>query len=187
MGGIVAFEMARQLKVQGQEIALLGLLDATTAVVNKKQEADEMAFLYMFVRDLGFSAGQMECPPSEQFVQLEPDEQLAALLDYEKSLGVLPPDVELTALRHLLRVFKENVQAMWRYTLFPCPSKITLFRASEKLVESSQDVHLGWGKLASGGVDEYVVPGNHYTILREPNVSLLATHLKEAMSAHSVI
>jgi thioesterase domain-containing protein len=48
-------------------------------------------------------------------------------------------------------------------------------------------VTLGWGRLAAGGVEIEVVPGNHYTMLRKPHVEAvgecLTTCLDEAQAA----
>ncbi|HEX8558582.1 MAG TPA: amino acid adenylation domain-containing protein, partial [Pyrinomonadaceae bacterium] len=188
MGGIVAFEMARQLSARGEEVALLALLDSTTSVVNKPgAEADETAFLYTFVRDLLLSAGQTNWALPEQYSRLRPDEQLAAFLDSERSLGILPAGLELKELRHLLRVFRENVQAMWRYEPRPYAGRITLFRASERLEGGTPEAHLGWGELALAGIDEHVVPGNHYTILRAPGVGAITAVLKELVSERSLV
>ena len=44
-----------------------------------------------------------------------------------------------------------------------------------------QDPTLGWGKLATGGIEVQPVPGNHYTILREPHVQVLAERLRTAL------
>lgn len=32
------------------------------------------------------------------------------------------------------------------------------------------DLRLDWGRLAAGGADVHVIPGDHETLLREPNV-----------------
>jgi thioesterase domain-containing protein len=51
-------------------------------------------------------------------------------------------------------------------------------RASERSGVVPQDSTLGWGKLATGGVEVQTVPGNHYTMLREPHVQVLAERLR---------
>jgi thioesterase domain-containing protein len=40
---------------------------------------------------------------------------------------------------------------------------------------------LGWGELASGGVEERIIPGNHRTLMLEPNVGTLAAELRALM------
>jgi len=36
----------------------------------------------------------------------------------------------------------------------------------------------GWGRLAAGGIDVHIVPGNHFTMMREPFVEALAARLR---------
>ena len=39
----------------------------------------------------------------------------------------------------------------------------------------------GWGRLASEGVDVHLVPGNHFSMLREPNVQVLGEQLRQCV------
>lgn len=41
----------------------------------------------------------------------------------------------------------------------------------------------GWGRVASEGVDQYNVPGNHFSMLREPNVRILGEQLRQYIEA----
>jgi len=167
LGGVVAFEMAQQLQAQGQEVALLALIDSYALTGDQEPEPDDVTLLGDLALDLGLPLNQIA------FEQLEPDERLAYVLEEAKRAGVVPPDMELVQVRHLFHVFKSNVQAMRRYVPYAYPGPIALFKASEQF-----DEDLGWGVLAAGGVAMYAVPGNHYTVIREPNVEALAGQLE---------
>jgi thioesterase domain-containing protein len=39
----------------------------------------------------------------------------------------------------------------------------------------------GWGRLATGGVDVHKIPGNHFSILHEPNVQALGEQLRKCV------
>jgi thioesterase domain-containing protein len=43
------------------------------------------------------------------------------------------------------------------------------------------DPFLGWKGLAAGGIDVHHVPADHFTILREPAVRVLAEKLRECL------
>jgi len=177
MGGIIAFEMVRQLKARGQDVAMLALVDATIAIINKPfEQADETAFLTMFMTDLMQSWGLIEFNP-KHLKRLGPDEQLATLLENAKKADKIPPSVGVEQLRNLLLVFKENILATWQYVPGVYPGNIILFRAEEQQPELSRYRHLGWDDWASEGVDEHIIPGNHYSIIRKPNVKRLAEAL----------
>jgi thioesterase domain-containing protein len=54
---------------------------------------------------------------------------------------------------------------------------MTLFRAREQPERYRRDSELGWGGLAAGGLDVHEVPGDHYTMWKEPHVRALAERL----------
>jgi thioesterase domain-containing protein len=41
---------------------------------------------------------------------------------------------------------------------------------------------MGWTNLIAETIELHLVPGNHYTMLREPNVRVLAEHLKDTIA-----
>ena len=43
----------------------------------------------------------------------------------------------------------------------------------------------GWGRFLKGGVEVEVCPGNHQTLLEEPNVRVMARKLRDAMDRAS--
>jgi thioesterase domain-containing protein len=71
-----------------------------------------------------------------------------------------------------------------QYQMHPYPGSIVLFRASEKSLRGARDPYAGWKGLAEGGVDVCEIPGGHVSILAEPQVQLVAEHLKTRI--HSV-
>ena len=60
--------------------------------------------------------------------------------------------------------------------------KIRVFRARRQPLDRIRDRELGWGKLALGGVDVHIVPGDHGTVLEEANVAGLAEELKKCLN-----
>jgi aspartate racemase len=59
--------------------------------------------------------------------------------------------------------------------------RISVFRARRQPRNRIRDLHLGWGKLAGGGVDVYFIPGDHGNVLKEPHVQGLAAELKKCL------
>jgi thioesterase domain-containing protein len=64
----------------------------------------------------------------------------------------------------------------------PYPGKATVFLAKETPESSSEDARLGWGRLASGGIEVYELDCNHDDMLREPKVEMLAKKLAICIS-----
>jgi pyochelin synthetase len=137
MGGTVAFEIAQQLRAQGEATGMLVLIDAETSAV-----ADSVAH-----SERGLPA-----------------------------LGQIPPDVNGDQLRYLLDVVTNNDRALKAYRERSYFGPVTLFRADEQPDGCPND--LGWGAVVAGGPDVHVVPGNHYTMLQQPNVATLASRLR---------
>jgi thioesterase domain-containing protein len=81
-------------------------------------------------------------------------------------------------LNRLFHVFRANAQATVRYEPQPYEGRITYFRASDRLSEYAIDPIDDWRNLAGDGVEVHVAPGNHYTMLKEPAVLVLADRLK---------
>jgi thioesterase domain-containing protein/acyl carrier protein len=183
MGGIVAFEMARQLNALGQSVSLLALLDAVLPDYRVKSlKENDPALLMSFVLDLGLSWDSLSALAGE-LNKLGVDEQLAVVLARARDKGIAPPDIELADVRRWWKVFKANTQALLRYRPKPIATRITLFQADEQLQTLRPKKTPKWDKLSESGVDLHWVPGNHFTIVNEPNVGSLARHLKQSLEA----
>jgi amino acid adenylation domain-containing protein len=184
MGGVVAFEMTRQLHAQGQKVALLGLLDARIPTPEEgfAEEDFEATLLADFVRYFGISLDRPEA-----LARLSKDELLTRVLGEAKKAGLVPADIAASQAQLFIDLCKADFRATRSYALRRYPGRITLFRASQELGETSTDPTLGWSKWAAAGVEVHVVPGNHANMVYQPHVEVLAQQLrcclKEAQSA----
>ncbi|HEX8352122.1 MAG TPA: amino acid adenylation domain-containing protein, partial [Pyrinomonadaceae bacterium] len=174
MGGHVAYEMARQLHAHGEEVALLALIDSY-APSSRRRAEDEASLLYGFAEDLGLPLERFSISPG-RLDALPPDERLTYALEEAKKAGVIHPDMSAEQARRLYELFKINVGAMNSYSPQPYPGRVTLFAAQERPDGSPHDPTLGWSGLAAG-VEVHVVPGDHYSVVREPHVRFLAERL----------
>ena len=110
MGGVVAFEMARQLERSEQRVEVLALIDARV------------------------EGSRPDVPPADA------DRLLHALFDNDLarvSGGSPPPEDALPALR---RVFMNNMKALFRYDPRPYGGAITVFQAADGRVSSPDAV-----------------------------------------------
>jgi len=82
-------------------------------------------------------------------------------------------------LRHTYIIDTYN-RAIMNYEVMPYSGRITLLRTSD----STGPIDMGWAGLARGGVDVRPVPGNHYSMVKEPHVAALAEELKQTVDAH---
>jgi thioesterase domain-containing protein/acyl carrier protein len=186
LGGLVAFEMARQLLRQGAEIAFLGVIDnpAPSQPAAEYEGWDRERWLrHIAIRleklyrvELGVSQGG-----------LTEDDLIGRMLE----AGLLPPETHLAYFRHFIDVYRSNAMAAARYrpSCDPLPVALTLFRAQERdeqlnnSGESDADENLGWSAFISPPIDLVRVPGTHITMMTEPHVRVLGQALQERLDA----
>ncbi|HEY6802117.1 MAG TPA: amino acid adenylation domain-containing protein, partial [Pyrinomonadaceae bacterium] len=181
MGGMIAFEMARQLDLQGEEVSFLGLIDSTIpSATAMPDENYDQRLLVHFATELGLTRESLT-RPLDEILSLDFEEQMTCLLDLAKSAKIVPDGSDLTYLRNLFRVFRNNFNAAMSYQPASYPGKLTLLLAQERLA-SAADPEAIWRALARGGVNTISVPGNHYSMFRLPQLQTLAGQLKVAIS-----
>ncbi|NEO98573.1 MAG: amino acid adenylation domain-containing protein [Symploca sp. SIO2E9] len=172
MGGLIAFEIAQQLSCQGEQIALLALLDTfTSPLMNPSISESDLALLVLgLVGDLNLSL--------EHLSQLKPDERLIYVLEQAKQNHRVPADFDLAQIHHFLKIGKLNYQAQQNYKPQYYSGKIILFKARE----TDTDLEAAWKEVVAD-VEKVMVPGNHDNMLRSPHVEILAQQLQKYLNA----
>jgi thioesterase domain-containing protein len=172
--------MAHQLQAQGLEVSLLALIDTSAPPgVYAMGEPDELSLMVLFAQDMGLSWQDLEVS-LEEMVKLDAQDQLVWLLELAITAGVVPPDIERSQIERLYHVFKTNVRAMLAYEPEPFQGRVTLFKAEEPLPGSG--LQSSWEDYALEGVEIHSVPGNHFTMIREPHVRVLARALAHCIA-----
>lgn len=173
-GGIIAYELARQLQEQGQKVGLLALFDA--AVPDPDHPFTEEDFLPMLL--LLFPGESRE--EIERLQRQSPDEQVAYFRQRAEMAQLVMATANPTQAKHVFEVFQANVTAMVAYKPKPFGGKITLFRASETATPMHEDRRLGWGRWARE-IEVIDVPGDHVTMFRPPTIEILARRFQECL------
>ena len=179
MGGWIAFEMARQLKVSGRTVALLALFD--TYPPGKEHK---LSVLASFALDVSQSLGKDWTRLAEEFLRSEPRQQWALLLDMLVNDGLLPQDGAEAALKELLNVFTRNSVARDNYSPSPQRQSTIIFQAADSNAAPGHDPE-DWTALTGESLELHKIPGNHYTLLRAPGVSLIADVLRRRIAQAS--
>ncbi len=174
-GSLVALEMARQLEARGETVALLALIDPMTITAEERaRELDDVAMLALLMRDLGGLAGAPVAVPREELAGLSPAARLDVLLARAVAAGVLPPDADLPQVRRIVALYQANQRAAMAYAPAPWSGAIQLFQAAGGPLAARLAL---WEAIARGGLVVHTLPGDHYSLLREPTVSELAAAL----------
>ena len=165
MYGLFAFEVARQLVAEGEDVRLLALFDpylpvpvrlefplslrirvhlaAAWWLLSRGRLSSALAFLASTTRDLATRA-----------VRRPAQEQPA-------------PESIQDVLRRALAAHRPQ----------PYPGRVVFFEAADQPIALHLGSCLGWAELAGGGLDLRVVPGDHSTLLQQPNAAVLAATL----------
>nr|WP_281404507.1 non-ribosomal peptide synthetase [Pyxidicoccus fallax] len=179
MGGVVAFEMARELERRGQQVELLVLLDSFAPVDGGTvPEPEGTLLLAGMAMDLARTAGAEPALRPELLAELPEDEQLAFVARQAHEAGWLPPEVGEAELRAWRDVTRANMRAFagWRPGSYGGP--VLLLRAKDAKREHTVDPTHGWARWVTGGLTVEDVPGDHYSVLRAPHVDTLARRLE---------
>ncbi|WP_434417883.1 amino acid adenylation domain-containing protein [Nannocystis pusilla] len=172
-GGVVAYEMARQLDAAGERTALLALIDSPSpGYMPARLDRDANVLTYLL------GVGGSLAGASARLQELAPDEQLRHFAAQAGLAGRMLPDLEPARVRHFLRLFAVNCEAMLRYAPRPYAGRAVFFRASEADGYNSTTPERGWLELVQHGVDVHAVPGNHITMNFPPNVDAIAARLR---------
>jgi len=180
MGGVVAYEMARQLAQQGEEVELLALLDARPASGEPLQELAETDLVSLFANDLIRTAGLGLSVEAEALREAAPDDPLGFIFGRARELGLLPPGFDLSRFHGLYETFRTNLRALRTYSPGPYPGRLALFAATEGAVVGQADSTLGWGRFAAE-VQVEAVSGDHYGVVRRPVVEEIASRLTQSL------
>ena len=167
LGVIIAFEVARQLRLMGREVSLLAILDQGPEVPIKEDPSDDAELLFNIFSNY--------FPVDVEYLRtLDNDEQFRFILKRAQRAGIVPPFVRRKNFRHYITINKVQMHAWRMYVAKSYPGRISLFRSEELASRSGGQPDLGWGRLAQGGVDVIDVPGNHMSMMEAPHVRYLA-------------
>jgi len=175
MGGLVAFEMAKQLKADGQETDLLALID-TLPPETVLPPATEDELVAWFAQDLARLLGYTVGISPEELSALPSQEKLAHVVHLGHAAGLLPNDFGLAQIQPLFATFAANLQASRSYAPAPYAGRLNLWISNQTAATYPAELE-NWSRLAQGGVETNPLPGDHYTLLRRPQVEKLAQDL----------
>jgi len=175
-GGVVAYEMACRLAAQGEQVSLLALIDshAPGSLPGSADPVDGSSLVAMLARELGGASADGN--------DLTAAGDLDRVVERAKARGLLPAEIGAAEVRRLVEVLRANLRALRGYLPGIYPGRVTLFRAADATAPH-HDSTLGWGEIAAGGVEVHHVPGDHYSMLREPHVRTLAGKFRARLEA----
>ncbi|HSN86073.1 MAG TPA: alpha/beta fold hydrolase, partial [Thermoanaerobaculia bacterium] len=171
LGGLIAWEMAKQLAAAGETVEPLILLDTWGRDRPTDGELPPDADLL-----LGVLEGVFTLPP-EELLAVEPEERFGFVLRRAREAGALPPDFGPEDAQRYLDTYKATVRASQSYRAGTYAGSAVLFRAADDL-ERDGDETLGWDERVEGGLTVVRTPGTHRSLIEPPQVEAIAAWLR---------
>jgi amino acid adenylation domain-containing protein len=179
LGGVIAFEMARQLQERGEEVTLLALLDSHLPPPGGSALAgrDALAIVEEFVTDLGGVLGLPPLNPAVEYRHLEPAAALAAVHGWAVAEGILPESMDLAIVGELYATFRRHLLAFDRYAPGPGAPPAVLYRAVAEGLEDWQAQAAAW-RAQVPALDVQDLETDHYGVVQPPHVQRIAADLR---------
>ncbi|RCW92497.1 non-ribosomal peptide synthetase [Winogradskyella arenosi] len=185
MGGIIAFEMAKQLKAKGREVSMLASFDSYVfpSYFYKDSKKKRVAsFLYGWAQ--------------KAYVFLN---MFSSVKNFKRRMRLLKLSLEGIYLRlklghekqfelqhnRTLKMDRMHSLACMKYVMEPQDISVDLFKAEDNVFFAHDFKYLGWRKFAQQGVQRHMIPGNHLDMFDTPNVEVYAKRLQEVLDQRS--
>jgi thioesterase domain-containing protein len=196
-GGLVAFEMAQQLRALGEEVSLRALLDASAvSFVSPQSHVRNHCTITDLIRGImDWFNGMLQLTPEQwcDLIRLQARLGRAMITASIRAMaagGWLDgADVRIRTISNLFELSGYHLhvagafrQVLADYAPKPHVGRAVLFRARMQPLFGTYDPAKGWRSLITGGLDIRVVPGNHLGMLQEPHVRVLALELADALA-----
>jgi amino acid adenylation domain-containing protein/non-ribosomal peptide synthase protein (TIGR01720 family) len=209
-GGVVAYEIARQLREQGEQVGVVGIIDV--AVPDSKRglgfanlKANISFLISVWMSGLSMTWEGLLYYAAKPFGKARRDSQQRNSLHSRLRLlwlnrlhqlylkrskltgvgdyedGILA--IEQPSVGKYVSLFRANSRAFERFVPKPYLGPVTVIKASQKL---KTGMHVkpayGWEELAPDAcIDVHVTSGNHFTIMRNPKVKDVSKILRKAI------
>jgi thioesterase domain-containing protein len=190
--GVLAYEIACQLVDRGRQVKLVAVIDTGLYRDCPPTLAGVLAISLTIVRNM----------PNwvlDNILRIEPNGFIANVNNHLQMLAkrgsrvlssgssiLWKPELEdFTDVsqwpQNYVKMMELNLRAAREYTPKHYPGRLTLIRACTRPLLHSQRADLGWSEWVTGGVEILSIPGHHSSILKEPNVQVLARTLQSAV------
>lgn len=180
-GGIVAFEMTRQLKEMGKNVTLTGLLDSyvdSSYYYGNYRRKQLVRYFDLTHKRLDFLK---EMLLSWKAFKMRINGKKEYILQRHFGKKITMTEQEELALRQFIEADGMVKKIVDRYHLKPQNFSVDLFRSKDDENYKLDPTHLGWKKAAMGGVTIHNISGNHLNIVAPPNDRVLARLIQDIL------
>jgi thioesterase domain-containing protein len=183
MGATVAFEIARRLVAAGQQVSALQLIDGLAPGTTLEIDTSTGAILRLFARDIGLAPNEL---PANGLRDCTADEGVEHVYQQGIADGHLPPHLKQEDLALRFSVSQQNFQAMCQYQAQAYSGPVSVYKATTPLEEHrGAPDDMGWSIWAQTVVCHTTLPGDHFSIMHQDGIAILARELKAIIQGSS--
>ncbi|MER7690931.1 SDR family NAD(P)-dependent oxidoreductase [Streptomyces sp. NPDC097610] len=185
-GGCLAYEVALQLREEGQDIGFLGLIDTILPPVLPEPESREFLLerFGRFAEYIEKTYGHRLDLPYEELAATPDDQQIDVVMRLVAEAGL---DMSPGIMEHQ-RTSYIDARVGERYVPRPQEGHVVLYRAKQPQQLTAaldprylrQDADLGWAPLCHT-LEIVPVDGDHLSVIDPPHVQTIAQHVTRAM------
>lgn len=194
-GGILAYEIARNLLAAGKQIQFVGVIDSDLGGMVSLTLKERCLGVYRFFQNVpSWTSHSLR---SGSFSKLPGRIGRKAARVFQRLLGLDPSDKhlleepsaeahngkQLSAEMSLRRKQQFDRVAESKYQSRPSSIKIHLFRASIPALSVNLVADVVWRRVALGGIRVHRISGHHITMMHQPGVGELSNALDSAIAA----
>jgi amino acid adenylation domain-containing protein len=175
LGGVIAYEMARQLQQQGERIGTLVILSSSIDDPVPPEYAEDQAAVLLA------AFGDNLAVDPEKLRELDPDQRLQLVMSLVRQDGTRPDIGTVDELDRLVRTYQRHSRAVLAYrdrTRPPYRGDVLLVRAE---TDRYPDGDLGWAPRVQGRLIIVKAPGDHHSMLSKKHADGLAHRLAVAV------
>ncbi|MFF9868170.1 SDR family NAD(P)-dependent oxidoreductase [Streptomyces sp. NPDC013953] len=185
-GGCLAYEVARQLRQEGQRIGFLGLIDTILPPASPQPESPQFLLerFGRFAEYIEKTYGHRLDLPYEELAATPDDQQIDVVMRLVADAGL---DMSPGIMEHQ-RTSYVDARVGERYAPRPQEGHVVLYRARQPQQLTAaldprylrQDADLGWAPLCQT-LEIVPVEGDHLSVIDPPHVQTIAQHVTRAM------
>jgi len=194
LGGVIAFEVCRQLERSGEQVELIFLFDAPAPAHREARSqiealaGDSARALAMAIGDLERLTGENSTLGYDEVAAVQVSERVSYLVDRITGNGTALAGLGHSFLDRFLRSYIEAPRLLAAYEGGPCSTPVVLIQAlepssdaTERTIDAQQRNNRAsidaWRTVCQGPLRSMPVPGSHEDLMSAPHVQVIAEQI----------
>ncbi|MFI4955020.1 MAG: SDR family NAD(P)-dependent oxidoreductase, partial [Gammaproteobacteria bacterium] len=182
MGAALGFEISRQLREKGEKIARLIVIDGIVAKKACIQTDNLLTALGIYLTTQGVEYNSIILPDNYSI-----SEKTLPRFIKDKLVPILHKDAGKDAgeIQQSLQIINHNFAQLYAYAMPKLDVEVQVFYPETKLTSLPSKLVDGraefWHQLSVGKVEQYVVDGDHFSMLKEEHNAKLLAYLQSLL------